>query len=337
MTKDLDLLNRFWQVINDARGPVRLYKNVLNRAVPFTLDREAVRMIVQLTNVQNQTYSEDVQRLLLYKGLARLPFDCVWIEINYDDRLDARIEFQDPSLVKAEDAPQRLGWLLTRLDDTTWSAVTVGTGIDAVDLITFPYAHVLSTDGDVDPKYQHQMKTSVAQLHSTSSVQWGFLNTSSDDTNNYEVLLNSAAVQIAPDWKDYVTDTQEREIALHGTLNEQGGDLRFLVGALAMINCLPREEVPYKPRGGMRAGGSIKHYLVNRTISIKIPARVRKATSWAHRQMKLTEIRMRRHRVRGHFRIIKKLDGTQERTWVKDHLRGDGSLGWVQQDYQITA
>jgi len=69
---------------------------------------------------------------------------------------------------------------------------------------------------------------------------------------------------------------------------------------------------------------------------IIVPAKVRKVSSWA-RKMLNTEIRMRRHRVRGHFRVIKRDGADDKRTWVKDHLRGEGSLGWVNQDYLVSA
>lgn len=136
--------------------------------------------------------------------------------------------------------------------------------------------------------------------------------------------------------------------------HEARGDARLVTTLLSLINEVPIERVEAKPKGTFRAGGNLTKYLSYSTVSIMIPAK--RPLRVVDRILKNAEkTYKKRHEVRGHWRTIihkkdhvrKKLlpDGTYqeitflkgelERGWVKEHERGDASLGWVEHSYLV--
>jgi hypothetical protein len=136
---------------------------------------------------------------------------------------------------------------------------------------------------------------------------------------------------------------------------ESRGDMRTLVSILALINEVPIIETPVERKGSfIGAGGVIKKYLTNKTVTINIPSR--KPLKQIQRLLaKKVKSHKARHEVRGHWRtIIHKNDhwrkdnmpdgtivrtfiaaGQLERVWVESHERGDASYGYVKHDYKI--
>ena len=136
---------------------------------------------------------------------------------------------------------------------------------------------------------------------------------------------------------------------------ESRGDVRLVVTLLALINEVPIIETPTQQKGAFTAaGGTIRKYLTNKTITINIPAKkpmkmIRKILA------KKAKSHKARHEVRGHWRtIIHKEDHTRkrkmpdgqiveefiakgqlERVWVNHHERGDAGVGWVRHDYKV--
>ena len=139
------------------------------------------------------------------------------------------------------------------------------------------------------------------------------------------------------------------------TAMEARGDVRLIATILSLVNEVPIIETPTEQKGAFSgAGGAIKKYLTNRTVTINIPARkpinqIRKMFA------KKVKTHKARHEVRGHWRtIIHKEDhwrkvaqpdgtieriffakGQLERVWVKHHERGDEAYGRVKHDYQV--
>jgi hypothetical protein len=138
---------------------------------------------------------------------------------------------------------------------------------------------------------------------------------------------------------------------------ESRGDVRLIVSLLALINEVPIELSPAQQKGAFTgAGGVIKKYLTNNTVTISIPSKkpmrqIRKILSSKAKSHKA------RHEVRGHWRtIIHKDDhvrkvthpdgsieelffakGQLERVWVKAHERGDATYGYVIHKYDVQA
>lgn len=136
---------------------------------------------------------------------------------------------------------------------------------------------------------------------------------------------------------------------------ESRGDVRLIVSLLALVNEVPIIETPVEQKGAFTgAGGKIRKYLTNKTVTINIPSKkplgqIRRIFSSKIKSHKA------RHEVRGHWRtIIHKEDhwrkveqpdgtiervfiakGQLERVWVKNHERGDAAYGFVKHDYQV--
>lgn len=154
--------------------------------------------------------------------------------------------------------------------------------------------------------------------------------------------------------KEGHTTDEVREQFITSTM-EARGDVRLIATLLALVNEVPIVESPTQQKGSFSgAGGMIRKYLSNRTVSINIPARkplkqIRKLFASKVKSHKA------RHEVRGHWRTIvhkedhtrkrKQPDGTiveefvakgqLERVWVNHHERGDATYGYAKHDYKV--
>ena len=158
---DLDLLNDFWRETEKEKH-LACYTRTLRRARPYTLDDDAVELITVLAS--GPTINE---KLGLYRSLARLPFDTIWIELNYNARYNARVNLGTSEGEKPKDTPDRMGWLMERVSETVWRATTIirytPDGLSAVEerdrhtiiprdfsgrqVDTYAVTHVVSTEG----------------------------------------------------------------------------------------------------------------------------------------------------------------------------------------------
>ena len=155
-------------------------------------------------------------------------------------------------------------------------------------------------------------------------------------------------------WKEGHATEEMRRLYVT-TAMEARGDVRLIATLLALINEVPIVETPTETKGSFSgAGGMIRKYLTNKTVTINIPSKkplgqIRKIIA---RKIKSHKAR---HEVRGHWRtIIHKNDhwrkvtqpdgtiervfiakGQLERVWVSHHERGDAAYGFVKHDYQV--
>jgi hypothetical protein len=113
-------------------------------------------------------------------------------------------------------------------------------------------------------------------------------------------------------------------------LGEMGHDLRYLWSLLATLNDLPISRVNVKQDHGYIARGRYRRFSDHTVISLTIPTK-RYATV-AKRAIAVA--RRRGHQVRGHFRRDRFHPG--ERIWIREHVRGDTSLGFVIHDYVVS-
>lgn len=145
---------------------------------------------------------------------------------------------------------------------------------------------------------------------------------------------------------------------MRNAARDQMSELRYLVAALALLNEVPVEYVPYRPSGNVRMGGRLRPFMSSSLVAITVPqSRRRLKDIDRHLQAKGREaIKKARHEVRGHYRHVKKLPkahperwerwqdvdgrlGTAGmwwwRTYIEHHLRGSAALGWVEQRYAV--
>jgi hypothetical protein len=112
--------------------------------------------------------------------------------------------------------------------------------------------------------------------------------------------------------------------------HEVAGDLRYLWALLATINDLPVTFTDVRASKGYVARGRYRKFSDHRVINLKVPAaRYRRIAARA-----IAVSRRRAHEVRGHWRRDYRHEG--QRLWIREHTRGDASLGWVRHDYTVT-
>lgn len=133
----MDLLNRVWRDVNNARiwkkAPTRVrdiyrdhyanYRRILPQARPFNIDNRALATALELS-------TEGPEKMADRLFMARLPFPKVWIEFDFHERVRAG-ERLGIAMPLDPGAPERLGWLLQedpgdplRWYATTWTSVS---------------------------------------------------------------------------------------------------------------------------------------------------------------------------------------------------------------------
>lgn len=346
---DLDLLNQFWKA-TESEKHLACYKGAVRRARPYTLDADATELVTELSS------GETIQsKLLIYRRLARLPFDVMWIEFDYNDRLNMRRALQTvPANEDIENAPLKMGFMIEKVTETQWRALTVASFRDSESgrtCDTFGAVHVVSTEGPVDfrthardPAVREVVKKANAEKYGL--LGWGFGVRDSDGTdhNTYLPELDgTTAVDVAPSVERIITTIRDNQKARYDIAKEQlfiacgelKGDLRFICAALALLNEVPLTVRSIQREGSTRVGGSIKPFMVNRIVSVAIPktkGRVRKIGA----MLRLAERSMRRHEVAGHWKTVVLKGGERERRWIKNYERGDASLGYVHQIREVS-
>lgn len=355
----MDLLNNF-ALAAEKDKHLHCYRGLIRRARPYTLDDDATALITELAS--GPTIND---KLATYRVLARLPFDVMWLELDYNARFYARVALGVVSGEKASSAPERMGWLLERLTDTMWRATTViqysehdtasGRTVD-----TFGAVHVISTEGPVEFRSfvrDPAMRQAVVDLNKPdpghpasmlNALAWGF-GTAPQSAGGVkhitlpEHLAGSNAVDLPPSWEPIIEHTsggvprlkiEHTKKHMFDSAVELQGDLRFLMAALATLNEAPLTYADVRPPGTRRIGGQIKEFMVNRVVTIALPKR-RGRTTKLLKMLRLAEIRMRRHEVSGYWRRVKQPDGTVERKWISSYMRGDASLGYVRQVREV--
>lgn len=352
-----DLLNDFWKAAESERH-LTCYKGAIRRARPYSLDDDAVGLITELSSGPSIT-----DKLSIYRLLARLPFEEIFIEFNYQARFDARKRLGTARTASIpESAPDVMGWLLKRLSDTSWKATTVvrfrpDQTASGREVDTFGVTHVVSTEGPLkyrsiakDPIIQEVINTLNDEML-FPAIMWGLAadvegSITGSNVSYPEHLCGTNAIEIDPSWEHilqtaYGTRSERERRALYRKQIESAGvelmgDLRFITTALATLNEVPMTFRDVRPQGSMRIGGRVREYMVNRVVTIALPKK-RGLTTKVLKMLRLAEIRMRRHEVSGYFRRVRHADGTVERRWVKDYMRGDASLGYVRQEREVTA
>lgn len=358
---NLDLRNAFWQECHKS-NKFASYKHSIQRARPYTLDDDATELVTKLASGKSI-----FDKIATYRFLARLPFDEIWIEIPYEPRWRIKRELavaNTPEVIP-EDAPKRMGWLLKKIDTTTWSAITVVQFVNdrgELEVSSFGIKQILNTNGPVtyqselsDPKLR-AIVYAINEHQIIPAMMWGF--SASEDDKAADVFGNlrlpthlnrSVAIDLDKSWehawltmlnedaksKSFENRTKSLSNYVLQLAREVMGDMRYLTAALAVLNELPFVEKTVRPEGKIRIAGAIKTYMVNRVVTINIP-KSRNSVTKALKLLRLAEVRMRRHEVCGHWKRVRIKGGTELR-WVEPYARGDASLGYVRQVREVVS
>lgn len=373
MRADLDLFNEFW-LRTEREEAFAPYRNSMRKARPFALSDEIDEMVGSLS------FGKDDIKTLRHLSSAKLPYPVMWLE-HGNGGFGRRVP---PMLDTLFGTPQRTGWLLLARDgDETgakWEAVRVSrvrnelSGDMTASL--YPLMHRVSTAdkledftvtgpsdgplGDAYAMFNHMQ----ADTATTAMIGWGGGDKPliSDDEDEQERILRSsplfghASVVIDPGFmRKIVADNYDPKSGVVRMVKKAAvdhyGELRYLVAALALMNEVPVEFVPFRPSGHVRLGGRLRPFMSSSVVSITVPASRRRLKDIDKLlQQRGEAAKKARHEVRGHFRHAKTLPATNPerweraedrdgrpvwRTWIGHHMRGSAELGWVEQRYAV--
>ena len=110
---ELSLLNDFYKRTARPKDRFHSYHRPITQARTFSLDDDAVDLIVQMMNspAHNRALMADRHR-----SLSELPFEKVWLEFSHDGYIDAMIRhgLMPDSARQSFGTPKRLGFLCDR-------------------------------------------------------------------------------------------------------------------------------------------------------------------------------------------------------------------------------
>lgn len=316
----------------------------LMNARRFVLDDDMSSFLGDLTSAAFAKHKGKPIMLKMIDGLrvsARLPHHCTWIEYNL-----RRCQKRSAELLglpyKIEEIPSMEGWLLEQHPQLeTVFKLHVFTSSPGerdrygFDAWTFPIVYAWSVNDDVCP-YR-----SILPANSTPDAQLatGVMGYETDAIRLIDSdLLNPLSIY------DHT--------AIRTLILEWVGVLRRCWALLATINDIPILNREVVPSHGFIAKGSYRKFLTHKTITLQVPKGkdihkiARDAVAIARR---------RGHPVRGHHRIDwlhrpAALCDHQWSTdkehivcsichgrklWIREHNRGDASLGFVTHSYKI--
>jgi hypothetical protein len=128
-----------------------------------------------------------------------------------------------------------------------------------------------------------------------------------------------------------VWDTELLKTAL-GVIRTVRGIARLTATALAVMALVETHELRRVAGERRLVGGRSVPYMSESVVTIKVPVKSIVAVC----QRKATNMKKRRHEVRGHWRVIAdRKTGERHSTWVNHHLRGDASIGFVRHGYSV--
>jgi hypothetical protein len=255
-----------------------------------------------------------------------------WIEYNLTRQLDRAdlLLGRDPS--KPGTHPDREGWLLqqhptieTAFSAILFSDVKTENRKEDFDFYTFPVAYIWTTDDTplpwkplfpvvIDAMFGEEQKQVPSAMLCTG-------------ISYYETPFVNCSV--VPPLSKTAGVRYEKIMDL---IQEWMGVMRRIWALLANINDIPLTHKATAVSRGFMAPhhGGYHKFLDHTVITLNVPER--KDLAVIARKI-VAMSRRRAHQVRGHWR--KNWRKPDNRMWIREHQRGDASLGFVTHDYAV--
>lgn len=300
-------------------------RDTLLHARKFVLDYSMSAYIADLTNaafLANPARSKEMVDGA--RRLARLPHPITWIEYDCRARKIRSEEAYSKTQLKTsgynfspDEVIPRVGWLLVQHPKIE-TAFTLSEIVEIEDdgAAMLPYTYTWTSEDDVVLPWRN---LPWSQNGATpSEVATGIIGYKNDHVGVMP-SLSSPALEA------------EGFTGLAEIMRETVGELRAAWTLLATINDLPTTTDLVRPSKGYVARGKYRRFVEHTVIKLHVPAH-RSLQTLAARAV--ATIRRRAHQVRGHWRKDWRHPG--ERLWIREHQRGDASLGVVVHDYAVS-
>ena len=316
------------------------YRQQLRQAERMVLDDDAVRMICQMSHIQN--------RFDLWSILARLPYDSLWIELDLHVKVKEweRMGTLRSPFVPA-DVSKACGYLLQREPDSQsrWVAtewVAVGQSRKDKRLtpalgeypIPQPVSFVFDPEGSaikpvagstlwnlptlsrLDKAMRLPVHMRIEAENDPAKDELWEVDPEFGYSGAFEAGDAETPVKIA-DWARYKVGAVIEPVWYHSQnprlmqsvyndITERTGALRWLIAALAVINDVPNTRLIKNARPGrMQARAHLVPYFQHHVVTLKIPRGARAFLAVKRALDKSAVVAHRAwHRVRGHWRVI---------------------------------
>jgi hypothetical protein len=337
--------------------------DILRRAMPYRLDDEAVDIIVEyVLGIRHDWRS--MERTIT---LARCPQEVVWIEWNNLAFTRAQERFVGRLTEDPEEIPPRRGYLIrTHKVESTYSVTPVVELKQTGQVISLPFGMIVDTEGPVThktprfPEPYAWMNEFEDEWNATvkGDVMWSMLNCPNRIGMHAEMRLANTLIEgimkIQRDEGQPAAKLYALEL-IGGVINTVHGFAKTAVSMLCMLNEVPIRRFVYQPAGHFRAKGNLKPFLKNQIITLNLEKGRKTPLKVVQGIIKEAAWRCRAHMVKGYWRcdLVHTFDDSPGdkwrwqwsrrykkecwQIWIKPHQRGDASLGWVNQQYEVTA
>lgn len=354
-----DGLIREWSkpVYNRLMSAPGLVPKLVAESRKFVLDAPMSAFMADLAYASLLTTgSSDAASKLLngMRSLARLPHKSTWIEYDFPAKAKRAVSEYGATIDLTLPLSEKCGWLCLQHPtlETAFLAVHVSSHTHSEgDRHKYQYcptigplAYAWRTDEGPPPwpAFAGKVRGRQGTYENVAGYLTGILTYHSDAV----ALTFSPFVS-----KDFTTKYIAR--SRFDSLVEFGSDLRYLWALLATINDLPTTLTDVRPDKGYILRGRYRKFCEHKVIHLHIPEKRYRRVA----QQAIAISRRRAHPVRGHWRKDFRNPGSafcdhtwstpygdnhascelcgRRRTWVKEHERGDASLGHVLHDYTV--
>jgi hypothetical protein len=324
---DFTMRESFRLKMREMRG----IRPLLAAANRFVLDETASAFISDLSNANYSGQSLKRWMVLFrqLRPLARLPHKITWIE--YDAQAERRrtIEKYRAALGMEDDPAVTTGWLMrqhptieTAFRMTMFSKLQEG---EQTLGACAPYDIAWVTDNEAVPWLDESLPGEDPQT--MQSVALGLI-TEFKSESDYSFFCPEGNWGVSIRSNAWTFNLSEKERRMN--LASAGQQLRKAITLLAAINDVPIGVKHVTATKGFVAQGRYRKFLDHSVVTIVIP-KGRDPQKVAAAVIKA--MKRRAHQVRGHWRRDWRHEGN--RIWIKEHQRGDATLGFVTHDYRV--
>jgi hypothetical protein len=328
----------------DKIDPERKVAKYIAQANRFVLDDTMSAFMSDLAWASMLTCQTGDKANMLMEGLrklARAPHRVTWIEYNMREKkkradaeyssikrdVGAQLIYEEGK--KYERVPEKGGWLIIQHPqvETAFFAlecVSHTWDVDGTTMLPIAQANVVAHTWNTEDKPipWNNEKFDIRCKDGTP----GWISQMTIGVNTYK----SPYVGVTTGFYTEKIMRVYRAQSQFNPLEELAGDLRHLWALLATINDLPVSISDVTTSKGFIAKGRHRKFVDHKVIRMTVPTkRYKKIAAQA-----IAHARRRAHQVRGHWRKDRWHPG--ERIWIREHQRGDASLGFVTHSYEIT-